>query len=133
VVFEIEQPNERLRCSDCRNEQVVRKGTVPRVFRTFASANMPVFVLLPVPRVRCDACDHVRQVHIPFAEPRRRCTYAFERNALDLSRRMTIQDVDNHLGVSWDTIKEILSPWARTLRPGCRTSAFNSARTLVKS
>jgi transposase len=99
----------RLRCSVCRSEQVVRQGAVLRIFRTVPIGHKPVFVLLPVPRVRCDACGHVRQVHIPFAEPRHRYTHAVERYALDLSRHMTIQDVANHLGVSWDTIKEIQS------------------------
>lgn len=47
------------------------------------------------------------QVPVSFAEPRRSFTRAFERYALDLSRRMTIQDVAQHLGVSWDVIKDI--------------------------
>ena len=38
---------------------------------------------------------------------RRHYTKAFERYALELGRLMTIQDVAQHLGVSWDTIKDI--------------------------
>ena len=34
-------------------------------------------------------------------------TKAFARYVLELSRLMTIQDVANHLGLSWDTVKEI--------------------------
>jgi transposase len=49
----------------------------------------------------------VRQVKIPFADPRRSYTKAFERYALELGRRMTIRDVAVHLGVSWDVIKDI--------------------------
>jgi hypothetical protein len=48
----------------------------------------------------------VRQVKVPFADPRRSFTSAFERYALELSRRMTIRDVARHLGVGWDVIKE---------------------------
>src|SRR5918998_2145905 len=44
----------------------------------------------------------------PFADPRRSYTSAFERYALELSRRMTIRDVAMHLDVSWDVIKDIL-------------------------
>ena len=40
-------------------------------------------------------------------EPLRRHTKAFARYALELLRRMTIQDVALHLGVGWDMIKEI--------------------------
>ena len=49
----------------------------------------------------------VRQVEVPFADPRRTYTRAFERYALELSRRMTIRDVARHLGVGWDLIKDI--------------------------
>src|SRR5213079_2576755 len=38
---------------------------------------------------------------------RRSYTKAFERYALELSKRMTIRDVAVHLGVSWDVIKDI--------------------------
>jgi transposase len=49
----------------------------------------------------------VRQVKIPFADPRRSFTRAFERYALELGRRMTIRDVARHLGVGWDVIKDL--------------------------
>ena len=65
------------------------------------------FVVLPIPRVECQACGVVRQVKIPFADPRRSYTSSFERYALELGRRMTIRDVAKHLGVSWDVIKDI--------------------------
>ena len=65
------------------------------------------FVVLPIPRVECQACGVVRQVKIPFADTRRSYTSSFERYALELGRRMTIRDVAMHLGVSWDVIKDI--------------------------
>ena len=49
----------------------------------------------------------MRQVKIPFADPRRSYTSSFERYALELSRRITIRDVARHLGVGWDVIKDI--------------------------
>ena len=49
----------------------------------------------------------VRQVEVAFADTRRTYTKAFERYALELSRRMTILDVARHLNVSWDVIKDI--------------------------
>ena len=59
------------------------------------------------------------QVEVPFAEVRRSYTKAFERYALDLSRRMTIRDVAVHLGVGWDVIKDIQKrdPSRRYARP----------------
>jgi transposase len=46
-------------------------------------------------------------VNIPFADPDRRYTRAFDRYVLELSRHMTMQDVARHLGISWHTVKEI--------------------------
>jgi transposase len=46
-------------------------------------------------------------VKIGFADPRVTYTRAFQRYALELSRYMTIKDVAEHLGISWDVIKEI--------------------------
>jgi transposase len=83
------------------------RGTVERRFRTLPVGRRATFVVLPIPRVECQACGVVRQVKIPFADPRRTYTSAFERYALDLGRRMTIRDVAKHLGVSWDVIKDI--------------------------
>ena len=64
-------------------------------------------MVLPIPRVECQACGVVRQVKIPFADPRRSYTKSFERFVLELSRSMTIRDVARHLNVGWDLIKEI--------------------------
>jgi transposase len=57
--------------------------------------------------VLCFNCGLVRQVRIPFAEPKKHYTHSLERYVLDLSRHMTIQDVADHLLLSWDTVKEI--------------------------
>jgi transposase len=57
--------------------------------------------------VECRRCRVVRQVKIAFADPRVSYTKAFQRYALELSSYMTIQDVADHLGISWDVIKEI--------------------------
>ena len=67
----------------------------------------PTWLGVAIPRVGCEGCGVVRQVHLPFAERRASYTRAFERYALELSRRMSIQDVARHLGVSWDVIKAI--------------------------
>jgi transposase len=49
----------------------------------------------------------VRQVKLGFADPKKHYTRAFERYVLELSQHMTIQDVAEHLQVSWDTVKDI--------------------------
>jgi transposase len=57
--------------------------------------------------VECRRCGAVRQVKIALADRRVTYTRAFERYALELSQYMTIKDVAEHLGISWDVIKGI--------------------------
>ena len=107
VIFTIEQPWESYRCSACGSEDVLGRGQSVRRFRTVPIGGKPVYLVLAVPRVECRQCKVVRQVKIGFADPRVTYTKAFQRYALELLRDMTIQDVADHLGISWDVIKEI--------------------------
>ena len=107
VTFTLKQPRESYRCPECGSEDVIGRGVTPRTFRTVPIGSKPVFLAFSVPRVECRSCGVVRQVKLRFADPRRSYTRSFERYALELSRRMTIQDVARHLDISWDVIKEI--------------------------
>jgi transposase len=107
VIFTIEQEPNTRRCPACGSCDVASRGALKRRFRSLPIGSRATVMVLPVPRVACRACGTVRQVEVPFAEPRRSYTRAFERYALELSRRMTIRDVASHLNVSWDTVKDI--------------------------
>jgi transposase len=107
TIFSIHQDLHTCRCSACGSNRVRSRGQVERRFRTVPIGSRATLVALPIPRVECLACGVVRQVKVPFADPRRSYTSAFERYALELSRRMTIRDVAMHLDVSWDVIKDI--------------------------
>lgn len=107
VLFTIRQEPKSLRCPACGSRAVRPRGHVQRRFRCLPIGRRTTFIVLPIPRVACDHCGVVRQVEVAFADRRRSFTRAFERYALELSRLMTIQDVARHLGVGWDTIKEI--------------------------
>src|SRR5215213_9414417 len=107
TIFTIRQAPETCRCSACGSSQLRSRGAVERRFRTVPIGRRATFVVLRIPRVECQSCGTVRQVEISFADPRRSYTSAFERYALELGRSMTIRDVALHLGVSWDTIKDI--------------------------
>ncbi len=107
TTFTIRQANKSLRCPACGSRRVRSKGRVERRFRCLPIGRRETIVARPIPRVGCEGCGVVRQVEVPFAEPRRSYTRAFERYLLDLSRRMTLLDVARHLGVSWDVVKDI--------------------------
>lgn len=107
VVFTVQQRPHTCRCPPCGSRHVIHHGHESRSFKTVPIGHKPARIILPIPRVECRSCGIRRQVTLPFADPRRRYTKAFERYALELSRLMTIQDVAHHLGVGWDTIKDI--------------------------
>jgi transposase len=107
VTFTVHQERGTCRCSSCGSSQVISRGQVNRWFLSLPIGGRGTYVSFAIPRVECRACGLERQVNVPFADPRRSYTKAFERYALELSRRMTIRDVARHLNVGWDLIKDI--------------------------
>ncbi|HUE71999.1 MAG TPA: ISL3 family transposase [Pirellulaceae bacterium] len=107
VVFVIDQARKNYRCSHCGSDRVTSRGRKRRRWRVVPFGRKPVFVEFAVPRLHCWSCHRTRQAAVPFAEPKKHYTRAFARYVLELSRSMTIQDVADHLGISWDTVKEI--------------------------
>lgn len=100
-------------CPVCQSRQVIGRGTVERRFKAVPIGGKAVTLVLPVQRVGCQACGAVRQVEVTLADPRRSYTRGFERYAVELCRLATIQDVARHLGVSWDTVKDIEKRYLR--------------------
>jgi len=107
IEFTIKQEPCEWRCSACDSWEVKPKGRIAREFKTLPIGGKPVTLAFEVPRVECRDCGCRRQVKIGFADPHVSYTRAFARYALELSRHMTIQDVADHLQVSWHVIKEI--------------------------
>ena len=107
TIFTIQQDPETCRCSACGSREVISRGHAERQFLALPIGRRKTTVVLPIPRVECQACGRVRQVKVPFADPRRSYTKSFERYVLELSRRMTIKDVAHHLDVGWDMVKDI--------------------------
>jgi transposase len=107
IVFWLRQPREKCRCGACGSANVILRGQSERRFRGLPIGSKRVTLVLPIPRLECRDCGVVRQAPVEFAEPRRTYCKSFARYALDLCRLMTIQDVAQHLGVSWDVVKEL--------------------------
>jgi transposase len=107
IVFCVRQDVDALCCGHCGGRNVMRQGVVVRRFKGLPIGRKPVWLELPVQRLWCAHCNKTRQVKLAFADERRTYTHGFERYALELGRHMTIRDVSQHLGVSWDVIKDI--------------------------
>ena len=66
-----------------------------------------VELAVSVPRICCSACGAVRQIALPFADPKNQYTHALERCVIDLCRITTLQHVTELTGLGWDTVKAI--------------------------
>lgn len=107
IWFGIDHDGRPCRCAYCRSTNIQKSGRVQRRFRTLPIGSRPVILELSIQRVRCFDCGKVAQVRLGFADARRSYTRTFERYVLELSRRMTVQDVARHLQVSWDIVRDI--------------------------
>jgi len=104
----IAQERKTCRCPHCDSANVILKGGVWRRFRGIPIGRKPVWIRFRVPRVECRDCGTLRQAALGFAEQRVSYLHAFGRYVLELADRMTIRDVAEHLGISWDVVKEIV-------------------------
>jgi transposase len=107
IRFSVEQDPCTFCCSACGCRDVMKSGVVWRRFHSLPIGSRPAVIELPVQRLWCAGCGKTRQARITFADQRRGYTHSFERYVLDLSRHMTVKDVAGHLGVGWDTVKDI--------------------------
>ena len=100
VLFYADASDDHCRCSACGSDNVIRRGTTRRWFRSLPIGGRLTWLITDVPRVGCRDCHVVRQIELGFAAPRRTYTKRFAQYALELARTMTIKDVAAHLGVS---------------------------------
>lgn len=64
-------------------------------------------LVVHIPRLLCKNCGAIRQANLGLADPKKHYTYSLERFVIDLCRVMTIADVAELTGLSWDTVKDI--------------------------
>lgn len=107
TLFHVEPNVKSVCCSACGSRNVIRRGSKERWFRSLPIGGRLTWIIANIPRVQCHDCDVVRQIKIGFANPRRTYTKAWARYALELTGVMTIKDVAEVLGVTWDVVKEI--------------------------
>ena len=97
----------KLRCPDCDSHQLILKGSKTRTFNSLPIGKKKLILVVTIQRIQCRHCHSLKQIKLGFADPKKRYTRAFARYIIELSKCMTIHDVAQHLGISWDTVKEI--------------------------
>ena len=111
IILHIQAKEREKVCPRCGNRHLVKNGYRMRDFIGLPIGGKKVIIRMKVQRYKCRHCDYDQQERIPFATGSRSYTHRFAKYVVDLLRGMTLQDVSNHLGVSWDTVKEIHSTY----------------------
>jgi transposase len=93
-------------CPECATELGLYDHAEERTWRHLDSCQFQTYLHARPPRVDCP--EHgVRQVRLPWAEPRARFTSLFERLAIDVLRETDVQGATRILRISWDEAWEI--------------------------
>lgn len=106
------QTKDRLKtCPKCGHHHLVKNGYRIRNFIALPIGRKKVTISMKVQRYKCknEKCDYDQQESIPFATGSQSYTHRFAKYVVGLLRAMTLKDVSNLVGVSWDTVKEIHS------------------------
>ena len=94
-------------CPACRSRNVIQFGMKARRFKTLPVGRKKVELTVYIPRLCCKNCGTIRQPGLSFADPKKHYTRSLERFVIDLCRVMTIVEVAELTGFSWDTVKDI--------------------------
>ena len=111
IILHVQTKDRIKACPKCGKLHLVRNGYRMRDFVGLPIGGKKVVIRMKVQRYKCRDCDYDQQERIPFATGSRSYTHRFAKYVVELLRGMTLQDVSNHLGVSWDTVKEIHSTY----------------------
>jgi transposase len=128
IHFTVTQADRSLRCSACGSRRVIRRGGRKRRFRGLPVGSRRVWIVLKVPRLECKACGVVRQAEVSFAPGQHSYTKRYARYVVELARHMTMWDVAQHLGVSWNVVKEL---WKEELQRRFRRPSLKGLRLLA--
>ena len=96
----------RWTCPECAASLPLYDHAEERVWRHLDSCQFQTYLHARPPRVQCPT-HGVRQVRLPWAEPRARFTTLFERLAIDVLRETDVQGATRLLRISWDEAWEI--------------------------
>lgn len=88
-------------CPVCEDELPLYDHAPARAWRHLDTGGFPTWLHARPPRVKCPT-DGVRQVRLPWAEPKSRFTSAFERFAIDVLKETDITGAGRILKISWD-------------------------------
>ena len=93
-------------CSGCLKPVKHVHSTETRAVYDLPMSGSKVLIYYTYRKVLCSDC-HFKVEHHDFVEPYSRVTTRFARYIYDLCQKMTITDVAEHTGLSWDQVRRI--------------------------
>ncbi len=111
IILNVQNKRRLCVCPKCGKCHLLKNGYRIRDFVGLPIGGKKIIIRMKVQRYKCKnkECDYDQQEKIPFATGSRSYTHRFAKYVVDLLQGMTLQDVSNHLNVTWDTVKEIHS------------------------
>lgn len=107
VLFHLEKRSEDRYCADCMSREIIKKGQYERKIKTLPIGKKKVFLVVHLHRIECQSCGSLKLEPLLLAFPMKQWAKNLGRYIVDLLKHTTVQDVAKHLGMSWDTVKEI--------------------------
>ena len=107
IYFHIEKKPEYQYCVDCESRDVSKKGCIKREIKTVPIGGKAVIFVVNIYRLYCRACGSLKQEPILLAFPKKHWAKSLGRYVVGLLRHSTVLDVAEHLGMHWNTVKEI--------------------------
>jgi transposase len=107
VIFHIKKDPDKWCCADCGSKHVRKKGHFVREIRTVPIGKKKVFLSVHLHRLKCRDCRSLELEPLIISFPKKQWTKSLGRCAVELLKRGTVEDAARHLGMSWDTVKEI--------------------------
>jgi transposase len=115
IIFHIEKTKGAQYCTECSSRKVIKKGLVIRKLRTLPIGTKRVFLMIHLHRLFCHCCGALKLEPLLLSFPKKHWTKNLGRYIVKLLRRSTVEDVARHLGMSWDTVKDI-HKWALSMK-----------------
>ena len=107
IYFHVKKYFHQLRYPDCGSSNLILRGFKKRSFKSVSIGRKRIILVVKIKRLQYRDCHCLKQEKLHFADPKKTYTRAFARFVLDLLQSMTIDDAARHLGVCWDTVKDI--------------------------
>lgn len=106
-VYAVHRKDAAFSCPECGLQCPLHDHDEERSWRHLDTCQLQTQLHARIPRVRCN--EHgVRQVRVPWSEPKSRFTLMFERFAIDVLLETDVQGATGLLRISWDQAHHIM-------------------------